>query len=363
MSRLLAAWSASVFVAMAFAGVPALPQPAAVNPARAATVTLQKEYRLNDALAGVARQTGMSVPNLQPTNNPTLKLQLSNSPFWEAVDSIARQANASLSLYSPAGVALSGSPFRPAPVHYGGVFRFAAKRVGAERDLESGLHLCNLALEVAWEPRFRPFYLEVTDVLVEFAPDAKGNRLRVQQPGKGYESVVGRPAHEVELRVRAPERSSPAVALFQGKAKVVGPNKMLTFRFPRLKPVRQPGEAINETQEGVRVSLRKVIADEERWTFEVGLDYPPGGPAFESHQSWLGNNLIALERGKQRLTPRANDQRTLLLTDQPPHRAVIQYYFTPPEKTRLADWALVYQTPGRIVEASVPFEFRDLPLH
>ena len=50
------------------------------------------------------------------------------------------------------------------------------------------------------------------------------------------------------------------------------------------------------------------------------------------------------------------------MTDQPPHRAVIQYYFTPPEKTRLADWALVYQTPGRIVEASVPFEFRDLPL-
>jgi hypothetical protein len=245
------------------------------------------------------------------------------------------------------------------PVRYAGIFRCAIKRLGVERDLESGMHFCTLTLEVAWEPRYRPFYLEVIDVAVEFSADAEGKRLQQKQAGKGYESVVGRVAHEVDLRVNAPKRSSPGIGYLKGKVKTVGPTKMLTFTFGQLKPVRQPGEARVENSEGVRVSLRKVLADEDRWTFEVGLDYPPGGPAFQSYQSWLGNNAIALKRGKERLTPKGNDQRILLLTD---NRAVIQYFFTPPTKARIADWTLEYQTPGRIIETSVPFEFRDLPL-
>jgi hypothetical protein len=263
-------------------------------------------------------------------------------------------------LYSPeGGVVLTGFPYRPVPVHYGGVFRTAMKRVGVERDLESGLYLCTIVLEFAWEPRFLPFYLEPTDIAVEFAPDAAGNRFKVTQPGKGYEPVVGRSAHQVEVRVQAPKRSTPTVASLKGKIKTIGPTKMLSFSFPKLKPVRQPGEALSETQEGVRVTLRKIATNEERWTVEVALDYPSGGPSFESFQSWLGNNSIALETGKQRLTPKAGDQQIVHMTN---NQAVVQYHFTPPARARLVDWSLVYQTPGRIVETSVPFEFRNLPL-
>jgi hypothetical protein len=228
-----------------------------------------------------------------------------------------------------------------------------------ERDLESGLYLCTVTLEFAWEPRYRPFYLEPTDISVEFAPDAAGNRLKVTQPGKGYESVVGRLAHQVELRVPAPKRSTPTMASLKGNIKTIGPTKMLLFTFPKLRPIRQPADALSETHEGVRLTLRKFATNEERWTVEMALDYPPGGPTFESFQSWLGNNSIVLESGKQRLQPKSGDQQILLMTN---NQAVIHYHFTPPAKARLVDWSLVYQTPGRILETTVPFEFQNLPL-
>jgi hypothetical protein len=362
MSRAIPAFLAILTLSLARSQSPSVPrQTAAIDPAKPSTVTLPKECRLNEALAMLAQQTGMNVSNARPSkDDPILKLLLKNSSFWQALDTIARRSNSGLSLYLPeGGVALSGRPYRPVPTYYGGIFRSAVKRVNVELDMETGVHVCVLALEIAWEPRYRPFYLEVSDLAAEFAADAEGQRLSVKQPGKGYESVVGRVAHEVELRVPAPKRSSPAVTLLRGNIKTIGPSKMLTFTFAQLKPIGQAGQEISQTQEGIRASLRKITVDEDRWTVEVGLDYPPGGPAFQSYQSWLGNNAIALERGGKRVTPKSNDQRILLLTN---NRAVVQYYFTPPPKTRIVDWSLVLQTPGRILETSVPFEFRDVLL-
>ena len=44
-------------------------------------------------------------------------------------------------------------------------------------------------------------------------------------------------------------------------------------------------------------------------------------------------------------------------------KAILQYAFADPKgKGTAADWALVYRTPGRIVELTVPYSFKNVPL-
>jgi hypothetical protein len=129
---------------------------------------------------------------------------------------------------------------------------------------------------------------------------------------------------------------------------------MLRFTFENLKAA-----LVTKNEEGVSASLREFIPDEDHWTIKVALQYPKDGPRFESYQSWLGNNKIALEKigGKERWAP--SGDRILKLTSS---QAVVEYYFENSSGKKAAEWRLVYDTPGPIVEVTTPFSFKDLQL-
>jgi hypothetical protein len=126
---------------------------------------------------------------------------------------------------------------------------------------------------------------------------------------------------------------------------------------------------LKQSKDGVTVQVGNLLKDPDRWGFDVIINNPPGGPRFESYQNlaWLGNNAIWLEKGagkaQQRLLPSAPEE---ILKPDVAH-AVVRYEFTKKRNPgmrfgNLADWTLVYRTPGRMVELTVPFAFKDLPL-
>jgi hypothetical protein len=366
-----------VLIAVAPAFLPALAgqtsQPAVPSLAPR-TVTLKGQgILLSQALAELTKQAGIAVHDRRkPSTDPKLTLNLDRAPFWQAVDTVATQAGAAVSLYQPDGsIALTAGPARPAGASYSGIFRSALKRLVLTRDLETGAHGCALHLEIAWDPWYRPFLLEIKSYDAEFAPDATGKALRVHRKGTGQQDVHGRLAVEVDppLRLPAPDRSSRALASLKGTFSVIGPTKMLTVRFDDLGKAAKDGKPRRQTpEEGITVTLSKLtVVDADRWEVEMSLAYPPGGPKFESFQSWLVNNQIYLESGsgskKVRLRPRPADERVITLSAS---RAVIQYYFVEGSKgPRLGspgNWSLVYETPGRILEVTAPFELKDLPL-
>src|SRR5207253_9287226 len=104
------------------------------------TITLRgNNLSLSDALAQIERQTGMRVRDRRGAkDDPTFNLELSNVTFWQAVDQIAAQANARLSLFEADGqlALLKGPPSR-APVCYSGLFRLSLRRLVAVRDLDT----------------------------------------------------------------------------------------------------------------------------------------------------------------------------------------------------------------------------------
>jgi hypothetical protein len=335
----------------------------AISPRR---VTLRGQgMPLSQALAELAKQTGITVRDRRSLkNDPKLTLNLEGTTFWQAVDAIAAKVGAGVSPYQGDGsIALVDAGPSRVPASESGVFRVSGRRLKLERDLETGVHSFRAYLEVAWEPWFQPFLLEVRSYGVTFAGSAKASAAAGVRQGLGQVPVDGRTAVEVELPARAPTRPSARFASVKGTLAVIGPTKMLTVRFPGLKKQSQT------PADGITVALTKLTElDTDHWQVEVSLTYPPGGPKFESFQSWLVNNRIWLEKGtgagQRRFVPRPADQRIDLLTA---NRAVIQYDFVEeagktPRLGSPADWALVYQTPGRIVEVTAPFELKDLPL-
>jgi hypothetical protein len=327
------------------------------------TATLRSPLSLQDALEQLQRQTGNAVGDLRATKtNPTLQLAHTQGTFWPLLDEIGKASGAGFTLYGPdGGVALIDTPYRAVPTSYSGLFRVSVKRVLASLDLETKSHHVQTSLDVAWERALQPFYLEVASLEVT---DAKGKQ-RVD--ARGQISVAGRSATELDLRLPAPPRSTPRLAMLEGRLAVIGPSRMLDFTFDKLAPLGADDKPRRLTQDGVSVSLTRLSVGRERWRVDVLIENPPGGPSFDTFQSWLDNNRIALVReegGKKEVwTPGPSDEQQL--GDPSPRRAHVSYYF-PIERTSRAglpaDWVLHYRTPGRIVQLDVPFEFRDIPL-
>jgi hypothetical protein len=336
-------------------------------------VTLQeKQMPLATALAELNRQTGNQVEDRrQAKDNVSVKLDLKDVTFWQALDAIAKEADAKVSVFESDGkVALVDGPYQAIPVSYSGLFRASVKRIDLFGSLDSDDHDCIVYLQVAWEPRFRPLFIQrqPTDLVVQ---DDKGRALEVPEGDSGPAPLGGKAAAEVRVRVAAPRRSATHLGVFKGKMAVIGPSKTLTFTFDKLSPITKAADARKETQDGVSVHLRELRnegeSDEQNWVVGLLLDYPAEGPKFESFQSWLVNNEIYLEREKDGLKQRLPANLGYETGDQGVSNALIRYRFgDEPQKNLLlgkfSDWKVVYVTPGKIAELPFTFEFKDLPL-
>lgn len=338
-------------------------------PAR--TVSLRNDgIGLAEALAAVRAQTGTEVVDRRTVKEKTrMRLDLEKATFWQGIDSIARQADARISLYQDDGrIALISGPYRALPTSLHGIFRTTVRRLGVVSNLETGNHLCTIELQTAWEPWFRPFLMEVGPTTARYAGPV--NRpVTANVPGRGRAPITGRAAL-TELPFPAPPRTVQSIDALAGSFKLIGPTKILTFRFDDLKAKSE--KPVVARQEGVKVELARVIQEPDRWSFDMVVENPPGGPTYESHEEglWLNGTSISLQRGNGQAAIVWKHSGEDLVDNRPSAaaRAAIRYHFelrdrsAPARVGKLSDWSLVYTTPGPIIETKVDFSFADLRL-
>ncbi len=323
------------------------------------------DISLSKALNELAQQTGNEVQDRREDRKELkLRLHLEKATFWQALDTIAREADLRVSLYAEdRGVALVDGPYRELPVSYDGLFRIAIRKITAVHDLQADdklAHYTIATLEVAWEPRFQAFLLEdqPSDLVVK---DDKRRSREVRVKGKGKASVGGKLAEEVQVYLPAIPRSSARIGLLQGKLAVVGSARMLEFAFTNLDKFN-PKKGDTQTIDGVAVTLNRIGDNGDTWTFGLSLVYPAGGPQPESFESSLLNNELYLEKAGKRFAHNAGES-----LDQAGNRAQVSYHFEDNQakkftRGKLAGWTLVYLTPSRLVEVPIQFEFKDVEL-
>jgi hypothetical protein len=351
--------SGLVCLALLFAQSPAQ------TPPKPTTIKLNADKtKLSIVLAELSKQAGVVVEDKRGEADDTIMVNLNDKTFWQAVDAIADAAHARAVVNPRDGrvslVKRKDKDPGPAPSH-DGLFRATVKRVTSVLDFETGASTYTAAVEIAWEPRLLPLFLE-TSPRNFTVKDEKGVELKVRQEGSSLAPVDGRTAFLLDLPLPAFERSATKVGQLQGTLTAVAPSRMLQLSFDTLDGLEKQattGKPAAVSQDGLTCQIAKVDVGNDRWSVKVVLDYPPGGPTFESYQSWVVNNEMSLEN-KDGTTRMASN--SYVLESSSSRKAVLTYHFTNKNRGKPEDWKLLYRTPASIVEIPFTFSFKDVPL-
>lgn len=332
-------------------------------------VTIEDELSLSKALAELAKQSGVTVEDRRENaDDGKIKLKLTKVTFWEAIDTIAREADVRVGVHETDGkIALRAKRENAQipPTSYNGLFRTRVLRVDARRDYESENSTYQATLEIAWEPRFRPFILDLRPAGLAYQ-DEKGKNLSIEEMEGNKLAVTSRTSINFDVPLPSLERGAAKLGLLKGSVLLIGPTRMETFEFPHtLAEMAKDPRTREVTREGVTVKVSKLELAKDHWTLVVGLEYPADGPQFESFESWLVYNEMNLKKKKGEGEYPSNGGYSI--DDSGGNRAILSYHFVDETNKKMirgdtADWMPVYKTPGLIVEVPATFEFKNLPL-
>jgi hypothetical protein len=128
---------------------------------------------------------------------------------------------------------------------------------------------------------------------------------------------------------------------------------MLPFAFDDLAAATPTAKE----QAGVAVTLHPLQRVGKFWEAKLELTYPEDQPQFESFESWLTENRL-------RLTGPTGQSVETADYDFPEQgrRTVAVYRFPAATFANPKGWTATCETPSPLVEFTVPFELKDIPL-
>ena len=344
----------------------ALMQLAIESTTKPAQVSLSGEMKLSEALEKISQQTGNQFVDYrerfgQEATDPTIKIEVKDKPFWEALDTVLDAAGMTIYNYDENASALAYTARdamgrdRAGKAAYSGLFRLEPTRVDASRDLRTGVHSLRLSADVAWEPRIRPIVLEqplaeVTAVDEDGeAIEVDGSEGNLEVPVEGTNAAV-----ELEIPLMAPDRSVKQIASLKGKLTAVVLGRVEEFEFDNLETAK------NAEQErgGVVVTLERFRRNGEIFEGEFRVRFDKAANALESHRGWIYNNECFLTDPKGRRIENAGLEATLLDVNE----VGLIYRFDVPDLQSMKGYRFVYSTPAAIIKVPVEFELKNIDL-
>ncbi|MDQ3330136.1 MAG: hypothetical protein M3552_05725, partial [Planctomycetota bacterium] len=328
--------------------------------AQDSSATLLNVGRLR-TLADLANASGSAIEVAAEQASRRVSVPDGQRPFWEVVDAVAAQAR----LWPVVSEHVRFRERMPdddaKSVAYSGTFRLIAeplrfKEISGETDDQ----LARVALEVQSEPKLRPLFLSyAADEF--FLTTAEGAKLQPFSPKARYELPFGEGGRTASLGLDFIAATPIASGSFilAGRMTVVVAAGKERFSFPFARSDDRRDETVR-SQGGVTVRLRKVERHADG-TAEVELSvvYDEGGPAFESHRTWVYHNLAyvtyaaAGEDGSPSV--RLDHQPGFSTLANAAGGVILAYRFAdiPPDAR---DVTFHYEAPTRIIDVPVEFE-------
>lgn len=340
---------------------------AARESALASHVQIVGDVTIAKLLKEIALQTRNRIElfdSAQELASRSIHVEFAELPFWEAIDRICRQVDLE-PVFDPQRATLCLRPKSRATsaaiaIQQTGPFRIAV--VAAEVKPIAGdpdHSLIRVSARVTLEPRLRPLFLHFAAKEVH-AIDSTGPRLKPWNYEANYELPVGDAGREipVQLDFLLPKDSDAMSIAVTGRLSVqlAAGTERIVFDQTSQTPgtVRRRG--------GVTVRLRDVKFEPEpggTLNSEIGVavSYDIGGPAFESHRTWMFHNAVYLETESHRRV----DFTEYDTAQQADGAIAVDYRWehlaAPPTK-----YHFVYEAPTLILDLPVELKLETIPV-
>lgn len=333
--------------------------------AAASRITIQGQgRRLSAILDELQKQSGNQISDLREAfgaeaDNPTINLDIQAKPFFEALDQVTRRSGLDLNFFTGDGsIGLVPGRLERARsddwVQVEGPFRIRLREISATRDLASGQGQASVLVEFAWEPRLRPWLLNIKSADLTIVDDrGKAVPPDVQAASITLPLQPENPVAEVRFNMVAPDREASRLQTLKAQGEVIAPSGFQRFRFPQLDAQDQ-----TEKRDGAKVTLVSTTVDQNVWKIRLDLEMLAEGQPLESFQQGLFRNRLWLERADG---SRIEHKDGFSSDPNGPGRYQFEYLFLnlPGQPS---DYSLIYEAPSQI--ATIPFElsFENVPL-
>lgn len=347
---------------------------------RPSHVTLQGTRSLGDWLAEIVRQTknpidatGFSAAAL----GRSFTLDIRSREFWPVLDDLASRGDFTFEAEpTKRGLKLlagaRATDESALSVAYAGAFRLQAKPAeivpiverGVEGDGSPRKRLARVALAIQSEPRLRPLFLQYTSAGIS-ARTGDAKPLRPFNPEASYEQAVAEAGGHSRVQLDYVLIGEPPRTLnLQGTFHMTTAADSVPIRFVDIakqadgKPI-----GVERRSGGVTVTLNRVRRERgdnatQEVRVQVTVAYDTGGPAFESHRTWILHNEVYLERGDATRLPVNGGFETTLQGDG----AVGMEYRFVGLPDPLPNFTFVYVAPTLIVDVPVEFVLESVPV-
>jgi hypothetical protein len=321
--------------------------------------TLVGRMTLRDAAATIGRQTGnlLLIDQLpDEAADRSIDVACESAPFWSCLGDLQQAAGVSWEMVNePPAVALVPRSVDELPTvasTSSGSFRLSVESVTSKPGV------VRVQFQLVAEPRLRPLFLKLADA--DFEARMNDRRLELFSPESKTElpMTTRAPASFAVLFQRPAEVAAPGTLSIKGKLMVetaAAPTEVLFRDLSGTVPVvRRRG--------GVTVTLQRArylpsTAGGRRARVRLSIAYDAGGPAFESHRTWIYHNEVYLQTGDGRRFA-VNDGFDT--TAEASGGVVVEYRFKDLPDLPPTAWELVYVAPTLLIEAPVEFEFSGL---
>ncbi|REJ92234.1 MAG: hypothetical protein DWQ34_13480 [Planctomycetota bacterium] len=321
-------------------------------------VTLAGEYSLAEIAAEISRQTGNTVVvDRLPQDVPAqvVDVQFDETPFWQCIAELTATTDLSWSIDGDAHalVLIDPGPDDSAPVAAAtrGAFRVELESVAPKRST------LRAQMRIVAEPRLRPLFLSVTDA--DFSASAGHRELSLFNPNAHTELPMTsrEPVEFAVIFSAGNEQSGGATMSIDGRVTIHTAALPREVRFRDLTAETR----VARRRGGVTVTLTRsrfgtTNAGDRTGRFRLTVAYDTGGPAFESHRTWIYHNEVYLE---------ALDGTRIAVNDgfdttaQADGGVGLEYRFKELPDVPPQEWELVYIASTLLIDVPVEFQFES----
>lgn len=344
-----------------------LERQAARDSSAASRVTLSGELPVSKIIGEIVKQSQnrlVIVDQAIPVRDRRLSINWNAVSFWECLDELCRRSELQWSFDKDQSLiqlaTLDPSAAPAISIQHAGPFRIQV--TGVERHHVVGdesQQIVRLIVRLSIEPRLRPLFLSLkADQL--FAITNMDLRLAAWNPDAKYEFPFAEAGHEITIQTDF--RLAPGINV--NSISVRGPLSCLIAAATERLVFDQKSLTGNSLRRrgGVSVKLSNVAfakAAAEKQDGKIGLFviYDDGGPAFESHRSWIYHNAAYLEsKAGNRINFNTFD------TNQQFDGAVVVEYHWNDLPGPNDQYQFVYEAPTLIVSVPIKMDLVDVPI-